>query len=202
MLNSNDETITVKFGNSIRTINAQSGNLKTEFGNHSGLSTIQITADDKYVMTGTWRGHGVYVWDMETGELVKKLLEDVKSAKPSTNPIDPNEFVTNGDRLKFWESNDLQLLDGANEVEFSSASCTYSNDGSLLAAKTTSYELQLVDSVSKKHIGTLGSRSQARMLGFTFSPDDSRLAIACFDNLQVWDLKQVREQLQEIGLDW
>jgi hypothetical protein len=36
----------------------------------------------------------------------------------------------------------------------------------------------------------------------SFSPDGSRLAVLAGDISQMWDLRAVRERLQELGLDW
>ncbi|MEM7454839.1 MAG: WD40 repeat domain-containing serine/threonine-protein kinase, partial [Planctomycetota bacterium] len=65
-----DETrISLKAGSRVRTISAVDGSQISDTGPHRNLTRIEITADGRKLITGTWHGYGIRIWNAESGEL-------------------------------------------------------------------------------------------------------------------------------------
>ena len=80
----------------------------------------------------------------------------------------------------------------------------FSPDGRLLVAETGSGVARLLDPASGKEFAQLDDPSQDRTVEFGFSPDSTKLVCATSDGhcLHIWDLRLMRRQLAQMGLDW
>jgi eukaryotic-like serine/threonine-protein kinase len=80
----------------------------------------------------------------------------------------------------------------------------FSKDGKTLAiGYPSSRVVRLVDPETGKELVTPSAPARLALGSTTFSPDGSRLAIACSKRIiQVWDLRLIRARLAEMGLDW
>ncbi len=201
-----EEAIAVISGSKAVIIRSDNGELVTQLGSHKGLSSIEFSADDRYLLTGTWRGHGVKVWDVNTGDLVQHAIPDLLSVSPAPHPVDPNMFISvrNGYRTNHMERNDQhadsQIAMRGEHLDLGTP--VFSRTGELLAAKQGGFELLLIDPKDGRTLATIESVDQSRILGFDFSPDANQIAMACFENLQIIDVKKICSELKQLGLDW
>ena len=106
------------------------------------------------------------------------------------------------DKVSFWELGSWRLL---NEVSCTAAgTMAFSPDGSLLAVNSADGLVMLLDPATGETLARL-QNPDPRIDPFhlAFSSDGTLLAMANGRRgVQVWDLKQVRQTLREIGLDW
>lgn len=73
----------------------------------------------------------------------------------------------------------------------------------MLAIARTLTDVQLVDPTDGKALATLQAPEPRQVSWLCFSPDGDRLAVATTgDQVQLWDLRLVRQQLAALGLDW
>ena len=169
---------------------------------HRGLDTLRFSTDGRWLATGTRLGKGVFLWDVETGELKHQILADNMSVSGTMHPTDPESFVTSGGNVRFWQMSQLESPDTTElEAEFGSY-CQFSPDGSILAIKSKVDTILFCDPESRTTLAQLESLANKRIVDFEFSADGSHLLLSCFDDTQIIDLNSVRSSLEELGLNW
>ncbi len=186
-----------------RAINTLDGSLITQSGSHPGLNKIDISADDKWLLTGTWKGKDVKIWNMQTGEQANAFLNDISNASPTAHPVDPDAYVVAGSGIRAGR---IQQSQEPTPLEHSlfdeSGVAVFSSDGKLMATKNSHYQLTLIDPESGRPLATFETLEQSRILGFDFSPDANVIVLSCHHNLQLLDISQVRDELEKLDLNW
>lgn len=177
-----------------------------QVGPHPAIRSAMFSPDEKRLVTGTWQGKDVKIWDLARGQLLATL------------PAGESAYA-------FWRSNHTVISVQLNEVaEWSENEAgvwrrgrtwspdpgrtfwvyaTASADGNWLALPQSGDHIRLVDASSGEELVTL---EPPRALGFAFvrfSPDGHFLA-ACGvgQQMAVWDLPQLRRELAKLRLDW
>ena len=83
------------------------------------------------------------------------------------------------------------------------AGCAFSSDSKLLAITLSASVVQLLDPATGRSFAKLTAPDPDRQSLVSFSPDNTQLVMSTgAAPVRVWDLRRIREQLQEIGLDW
>ncbi|MEM7456848.1 MAG: protein kinase [Planctomycetota bacterium] len=201
-LSGSGERIFVGYGFSPFEIDASSGESLRHFPQHKGLHEVQLTIDGKWLISGTQRGNGVYIFDTETGELVSDIIPGIVSAQPCAHPLRNDVFATGGGDLAIWKIRDDGSVVLELDTGIETAICRYSNNGSLIAAKTAGDQLTLIDPESGHPLAFFETAESGRLVDMQFSKDGSSVAMSCFDNLQIWNISAIREELTELGLNW
>jgi WD40 repeat protein len=79
----------------------------------------------------------------------------------------------------------------------------FTRDGKVLAVAWSRDLVRLVDASNGQELATLTSPDPHRITKLCFSPDDDQLAVATENHvIHLWDLRGLRSQLAELGLDW
>jgi WD40 repeat protein len=79
----------------------------------------------------------------------------------------------------------------------------FAPDGRMLAVRISRSGLRLLDTRTWAELATIDVPDQELMCWLAFSRDGAQLAVACqLQPPQLWDLRAVRRQLAQIGLDW
>ena len=80
----------------------------------------------------------------------------------------------------------------------------FSPDGRLVVVQDASKVLRLVETETGRTLARLESPDLCAVQSATFSPDGSRLVVTTNDGpaVHVWDLRAIRRNLAEMGLDW
>jgi serine/threonine protein kinase/WD40 repeat protein/Flp pilus assembly protein TadD len=181
-----------------------------------------VSPDGRWVVTVShWRdGSGVKakVWEADTGKLVATLpypdvtgcsgfspdsrwlyvtgKEDrrIEIASLAATPIRTADSSTPGPPAwqREWKSESVKL-GGA-----------FSPGGRLRAVGTDVGVIRLISSETEQEIARLPSPEVGRVMDPAFSADGSRLLARGDEtgSLYVFDLRRIREQLAELGLDW
>jgi Tfp pilus assembly protein PilF len=175
------------------------GKWSRTLGPHPGAVGVAISPDGRYAATGNLHGNeGLKVWDTETGQLVR-------------------HFPTGGSSgALFSPDGRLMLAKGANGCrmvkierwqegpELGWQGGAFSPDTSLFAEGTNNGSIRLLRPDSGRELARLEDPYQDQAGDLAFTPDGTKLIVSSDDGkaIHVWDLRLIRRQLLEMGLDW
>jgi serine/threonine protein kinase/WD40 repeat protein/Tfp pilus assembly protein PilF len=171
---------------------------------HPGISYIALSPDGQWAASGGWHSPLVKVWNAGTGQVVKELSLG-QSASVFFTPDSKALITSCGDEYCFWQVGSWQpgrrlRWELGNYPGF----VAFSRDGALMALELYPGVIHLREAVTGRTLARLEdpNRDRATWLGFT--PDGTRLVtVATYaKTLHVWDLRTLRRELAEIGLDW
>jgi serine/threonine protein kinase/WD40 repeat protein/tetratricopeptide (TPR) repeat protein len=169
---------------------------------HPDLCYIAMSPNGRWVATARLAGTEVKVWDAQTGREMIEL--PVRGATLAFSPDDQWLVTGTTDAFRFWKTESWQP-DGmiARPNDARCGQMAFTHDGRLLAVARTPRLAQLIDVATCQEIAVLSAPNELMITAFCFSPDDSQLAVATENQaVQLWDLRAIRRQLAEIGLDW
>ena len=163
---------------------------------------VDVSPDGRWVVTGsTWpdpNGENAKVWEASTGKLITVLPIDGDS-KPvfsadgiwlhATNPINHAPYWC---KVGTWQPKAVPRPSGL-----------LAPDGRLLACLAGYGEILLVNFETGKEMARLSIPEQTRLEPRDFSPDGAWLYAIGWESQQLyrWDLRVIRSQLAELGLD-
>jgi eukaryotic-like serine/threonine-protein kinase len=170
------------------------------------INSIALSPDGKWAAATGWKDAHATAWRVE-GPAPTRL--------PTRSPdtfANSTTFTPDGEWLVLNTTRDYQWLRvGTWEPglrisklsETGNAPVAFSPDGRLLAITRTPQTIQLIDPTSGDEFATLASPDRRMISWLCFSPDGSRLAVAAQDDvILLWDLRNLRRRLAELGLDW
>jgi RNA polymerase sigma factor (sigma-70 family) len=186
-----------KFHSKIGLWDVASGKKRQELDAQSGhIFTLALSPDGALLATGSRKG-GIPLWNLKTGELVRKLGKEggrecyTVAFSPDGKTLAAIERdAKNQDSLSLWDvaaGKELRRFSG----DIGLWSIAYSRDGKTLIA-ASSGAIRLLDAASGKEVGpTAGSPA---FIGFaTMSPDGRTLAYRRNDDIRFWDMRSGRE---------
>jgi WD40 repeat protein len=164
------------------------------------LSYVAVSADGRWVATSTWfGGTGVKVWNARTGELAHDL--PVKGSAWATFSRDGKWLMTTAGEQRLWSWKIDSWVPG---LSFPAPGAVgllpvFSQDSSVVAVPHSRNLVRLIDLASGREFASLPTTGGP----CCFSPDGGQL-VTGGENfaLQVWDLRLIRQQLADLGLDW
>jgi serine/threonine protein kinase/WD40 repeat protein len=125
---------------------------------------------------------------------------------PATFSPDSKRMVTGGDECRVWEAGTWRLDQVISEEPGLGdiLHAAFSPDGTMLALAYAARVVRLVEPRSGRELATLAApNSPQGAMKLCFSPDGSHLAgVVQSLGVQLWDLRLIRQQLAEMGLDW
>ena len=177
-----------------------------ECGEKDQFRYVSLSSDGQKLATGGWLDGVVRIWDAQTGALIKDLREPHWKTEESPTPM----FEPDGSSLVIacWsnycvlETNSWTV--GTRIPWPDLAYIAISHRGRLLAAASGLRAIQLRDLDTGEVLATLQSPVSSHLTAMAFSPDDTQLAVVHWgtQDLLVWDLRLLREDLKKMGMDW
>jgi eukaryotic-like serine/threonine-protein kinase len=164
---------------------------------HKDVRFAAVSPDRKWAATGSHAGTKVKIWETRTGEAVKELPIDTGSLV-GFSP-DGKWLATSGGGLSLWTVGSWNPGKRIGGKDFA-----FSPDGQMLAVETEHGVVRLVDPDSGREYAQLESPNQERTYRICFSPDGAQLIALTQDSqtVHIWDLREIREQLTNMHLDW
>jgi serine/threonine protein kinase/WD40 repeat protein len=159
---------------------------------------IDISPDGRWVATGSYWGTNVKVSDAMTAKFIQELPAD-QTARVQFSP--DGRWLAAGGGCRLWQVGSWRP--GPHIGGFGYC-LVFSPNGRLLAVETGYGVVRLVDPDTGREYARLEDPNQGRAYASSFSPEGAQLAIVNADSsyIQVWDLRVIRRQMAELGLDW
>jgi len=166
-------------------------------------SVIAISPDARWLAVGTWSESGVKVWDCAR-DRVAVDLEVSRGRTRVAFSSDSRWLLTSTDEgYRLWRVGNWSLgppIARARKDHYGPAA--FSPDGRLLAVAHSRTVVGLIDPETGSILARLQSPDPRAVNSLCFSPDSTHLAVAGDNTVRLWDLREIRRGLAELGLDW
>jgi serine/threonine protein kinase/WD40 repeat protein len=203
--------VAVPQGDSTRVLRRDRPELRMILGPQFDVRHSAVSPDGKWVVTCSFGSDGVSstvrVWDAHAGVVVRDLESAAYTSAVFSS--DNRWLVTNTfEGSRQWDVgtwNEVRRYKSG-DVEFSPgiAGVVFSPDSRLLAMRAEPNVIRLLESQTGREVGRLTGPTTSRYTPVCFSPDGTRLVAVNSGETAVfvWDLRRIRAQLKDLGLDW
>lgn len=171
---------------------------------HFRNSFVSLSPDGAWVVTGTWHGKEVWLWNAQTG-LKDRVLWSIESSSKSEFSPDGRWLLVSS-RIEYrlfdtttWE---VRWTHARHDGSDATAPMAFHPDGRTFAISESQSHLQLFDVESRQPLATLTSPDPAYTGWAAYSPDGFSLARTTGGAIHLWDLRRLRARLSEWKLDW
>jgi WD40 repeat protein len=168
---------------------------------HYDVRKVSVSPDGRWVATGSWWGTGAKVWDAATGRFVKELVPSQSKVLVCFSP-DGKWLATTGwgGVCRLWAVDSWQEGPSPGATN---GFVAFSPNGRMLAVETGQNSVRLVDPDTGREYARLEDPNQDRAGYPAFSPDGTQLVVTGEAQwLHIWDLRAIRAELAQRGLDW
>ncbi len=171
---------------------------------HDNAAFVALSADGRWLATAGWHSAYVRLWDAREGRLIEEWAPKPFDANNVWFTPDSRELlICRGDQIIF---RDLATLSSRHldreRSHYPAFSVAFSDEGRLMAVEMAPGVVHLKDVLTGRTVARLEDPhgDPARWLGFT--PDGTQLVVSSEFAIHVWDLRAIRRELKQIGLDW
>jgi WD40 repeat protein len=179
---------------------------RTVLGPHPQVSTIALSPDGKWAATAArYRPEaGICLWETAGGKRVGRIA--ARGWKKLAFSPDGRWLVTGAteeETVRFWRVGSWEPGLVIRRQQRETTALVFNADGSVLAVAEMLHGIRLVDPATGRDLAFLEAPEDNTTTGLCFSPDGTRLAAASDNHtIHLWDLRAIRERLQELDLDW
>jgi eukaryotic-like serine/threonine-protein kinase len=184
-------------------LNLEDPSAKVFLRSHPLVDYIAISPDAHWAATASYQDSIVKVWDARLGQPVRTLSMPAKS-RVTFSP-DGRWLATFSTEYQLWEVGPWQ----ERNVPFPAHSgahrtfLAFSSDAGVAAIVQEGRKIQLIETLTGRPLANLEAPDGSSIASLRFSPDGSQLAaLEQNQRLQLWDLRLIRRQLQQIKSDW
>jgi serine/threonine protein kinase/WD40 repeat protein/tetratricopeptide (TPR) repeat protein len=168
-----------------------------------------LSPDGRWAATGS-RGGGAKLLDARSGKLIRRLTTDDASVCFSPD----GKWLVTGSEKEFvlWEVGSWRTrVKIARARGYGPGIMAFSPDGMLLAVANARWDVQLIDPATGRQVATLPNPDYSSIENLAFSSDGSQLGVVTGASgrrtvwggeLRLLDLRGIRRQLAQMGLDW
>ena len=164
---------------------------------------IAMSPDGRWVVSSSWHTSRARIWDARTGDLVRTLAMPARTL--TTFSPDSRWLATSTSEYQLWEAGSWRP-EGPPKPAYDVPEwnfTAFSPDGRVMARTLEGTKIQLVETLTEKPLAILEAPDAIGLGIFQFSPDGSHLAVRQNDQqVQLWDLRLIRQDLKAMHLDW
>ena len=166
------------------------------------VNRIALSPDGRWAATASWHNSLLKVWDARSGDLVRTAsLPDRASV---TFSPDGGWLAISSASFQVWRVGSWQPK-GPPEpgVDEPVENHTAFSPDSRIMARTQGHKIQLLATETGKTLAMLEPPGSSLVGRLQFSPDGTQLAAVQFDQqVQLWNLRLIREELAGLHEDW
>jgi serine/threonine protein kinase/WD40 repeat protein/Tfp pilus assembly protein PilF len=174
-------------------------------GPQDDVRCCAVSPDGRWVATGShWlrQGGGAKIWDAVTGKQIVELPVGGLCAvhfSPGAKWL-----ATSSTGYRLWEVDTWREGPSLSGTNYSSYTCAFTVDDKLLALEDEPGMIRIVSPETGWEVVRLTVPAGTRLMPLCFTQDGARLAAvgAETNDLYLFDLRAIREELQAINLDW
>jgi WD40 repeat protein/tetratricopeptide (TPR) repeat protein len=194
--------LAVPFGDGAQVLHADRPYQPIQLVPHDNVFGVSVSPDGRWVATGSHHGTGIKVWEAATGRFVKDLLVEHHMCGPNFSPDGRwlATFTADDNRCRLWTVGSWEP-----GIHFPTVSgADFLADSRVLASPIVLGVLALIDPATGREYVRLEDPNQDDSRSFMLTADGSQLVTSSYLGLaiHVWDLRLIRQQLAELGLDW
>jgi WD40 repeat protein len=171
---------------------------------HDHVAYIGLSPDGRWAATGAFKGTDVKIWDLSQGVRPQAIATIASGAAYPTFSPDGRWLVVPGDGgYRFYTVGSWELDSTMSKRK--QGGPVFAADAAVMAAGTEDgKQMKLIASDTGRELVTLTPQeSQTTIFPRGLSADGGRLAATTSSHaIQLWDLRAVRRQLDEMHLDW
>ncbi|HEV3165887.1 MAG TPA: serine/threonine-protein kinase [Isosphaeraceae bacterium] len=161
---------------------------------------LAVSPDGRWVAAASWTtAGGVNVYDAATGRLEKHF----SAPRHGFAAFSPNgRWLVTG---TLWASQQLWKADTWEPGPIvAGVAVSFTGDDQLLAVAEVDGTIRLLRPETGRELARFEPPDQDGVYWLAFSPDGTRLAVSCprDETNYVWDLRLIRRELRELGLDF
>jgi WD40 repeat protein len=172
---------------------------------HASAVYVAVSPDGRWLATGGHDALGVKIWDAPSCRLVRDLIPNEHVSHVAFSPEGRWLVTRTATEFALWEVGSwrqTRLLPWK-EGAYGAGSAAFSVDGKLLAVTLSPSAVALFDTATWRPLARLQAPDADPVSLPGFSPDGSRLVVArAAGGVRVWDLREIRVQLNRLDLDW
>jgi WD40 repeat protein len=171
---------------------------------HPMAVSAAVSPDGRWIATGVHGGSGVRVWETRSGELVRELVPNYLDTLVTFSPDGRWLATGHAGVLAIWEAGSWRQVhqlkeQGGDNIPYAA----FTADGKLLAVTISPSRTELVDTATWRPLARLQGPDSDSVVLLGFTPDGTKLVVAReAGGVRVWDLRRVRRQLKDVGLEW
>jgi WD40 repeat protein len=177
---------------------------RVKLGPREDVRSCAVSPDGRWVATSnntTLQGIGATVWDAQTGKAIKDFPD--RSGFVAFSPNGNWLLTSSGDyrlwRVGTWEEGPPIRSDYHSAGE----GAAFTDDSKMLALPADESQVRLIEVATGAEFARLTVPEQTALAPQCFSRDGGQLvAIAGNKLMYIWDLRLLRSELVELGLDW
>ncbi len=168
------------------------------------VSFVAISPDGHWIATSIFHGTGVRIWDRRTGKLLRDVWPEASSAQSTFASDNRTLLIAESRRFRLMDVTTAETLWEHARTDASDAPGAYAfcPTGQLFAVTPASREIHLFDRKTLQRLAVLAPTDRATTGPLKFSPDGRHLLHATGQTVELWDLKLVRQKLQQCHVDW
>jgi WD40 repeat protein len=169
---------------------------------YPGVNRIALSPDGRWAATGSWLNPLVKIWDAQSGACLQTLTEPARTWV--TFSPDGRWLATSSSEYQLLAVGSWQPKSPAQPgLDFAAGTFTAFSPDSRVMARVAGHNIHLVDTITEKPLATLEAPGSSIVGKCQFSPDGTLLAACQIDQqVQLWDLRLIREKLVQMHLDW
>ena len=180
-------------------------NKARRLGIHPSHYDVALSPDGRWAVSTGQHGDSTRVWDVAQATLVHRLPDAGEYCWARFSPDGRTLIAGNRTGFRFWEVGSWELKASRPCGPRSLYSLVaFTHDGGLLALCPGRNRIELYDAATLRRLAALETPAgPASLTGLGLSPDGTRLAVTTdYNVIALWDLRQLRQGLAALDLDW